>query len=201
MVDYRLEATLGARVAAARKARGIRSTKALSELIGNGTVTEATLQNIEAGRLTNLSVSQLLNIAFALKVAPSFLLAPLAKPDSQIDLQGLSDGLTRMTVSEFDGWLSGANDGRYRPTTAAELSERTELEALRALENLLRERTRLEILAKIEADASESGVGEKAWDRAEDKIAVVKRQINEARQYLETAGWLIDGSDGPGERG
>lgn len=181
-------------MAAARKARGIRSTKALSELIGNGTVTEATLQNIETGRLTNLSVSQLLNIAFALKVAPSFLLAPLGLPNAQVDLPNLSVGLNRMNVSEFDGWLTGANDGRYRPTSAAEISERTQLEALRALENLMRERSRLETVASLERSGSESGVGEKIWDRAEDKIAIVQRQIEEARQFLRTAGWPIEAS-------
>jgi transcriptional regulator with XRE-family HTH domain len=185
MVDYRVESSLGARVAAARKARGLRSTKALSELIGEGKVTEATLQNIETGRLTNLSVSQLLNIAFALKVAPGFLLAPLGRPGAQVDLPSLSDGLTRMNVSEFDGWLTGANDGRYRPTSAAELNERAELEAVRALENLTRE-------------SFETGAGEKSWGRTEDRIAIVQRQIDEARQYLQTAGWPIDGPDANG---
>lgn len=97
-----------------------------------------TLQNIETGRLTNVSVSQLLNIAFALKVAPSLLLAPLGRPTDKIDLPNLSSGLAAMTTVEFDAWLTGANTGGYRPTNAAELA----LPPLRRLDVKRLERTR-----------------------------------------------------------
>jgi transcriptional regulator with XRE-family HTH domain len=191
MVDYRRADSLGARIQAARKARGIRSAKALADLIDNGTVSEATLQNIETGRLTNLSVSQLLNIAFALKVTPSLLLAPLDRPTDKIDLPNLSSGLTAMTAIEFDAWLTGANTGSYRPTNAVELAERNELAALRDLENLVRERQRLRILLDLEHGPQDIRSSAKPWDRTGDRLVLANQKIDEITAYLRSAGWAL----------
>jgi transcriptional regulator with XRE-family HTH domain len=191
MVDYRRADSLGARIQAARKARGIRSAKALADLIDNGTVSEATLQNIETGRLTNVSVSQLLNIAFALKVAPSLLLAPLDRPTDKVDLPNLSAGLTAMTAAEFDAWLTGANAGSYRPTTAAELAERNELAALRDLENLIRERQRLRTLLDLADGLQDPQASGKPWDRTGDRLLLANQKIDEITAYLHSAGWAL----------
>jgi transcriptional regulator with XRE-family HTH domain len=195
MVDYRDADSLGERIQAARKARGIRSAKALADLIDNGTVSEATLQNIETGRLTNVSVSQLLNIAYALKVAPSLLLAPLGRPTDTIDLPNLSSGLAAMTTAEFDAWLTGANAGGYRPTNAAELAERNELAALRDLENLVRERARLRTLLQLEHDTGNLPTPGKPWDRIEDRLVLADQKINEITTYLRSAGWTLTAWD------
>jgi len=66
MADFRTAQGIGERIQAARKQRGIRSTRELVQLIPNGTVTESILQNIEAGRKKDISVSMLLNITFVL---------------------------------------------------------------------------------------------------------------------------------------
>jgi transcriptional regulator with XRE-family HTH domain len=195
MVDYRTAPSLGERIQAARKARGIRSAKALADLIDNGTVTEAILQNIETGRLSNLSVSQLLNIAYALKVAPSFLLAPLGRPTDPLDLPNLSSGLTSMTSVEFDAWLSGTNAGAYRPTNAAEIAERTELAAYRDLHHLLREQSRLRVLKDMEGDALNGAAGSKPWDRTGDRLASTEQAIAEVLEFLQSAGWPLGEED------
>jgi transcriptional regulator with XRE-family HTH domain len=192
--DYRDEDSLGRRIQAARKARGIRTTKALSEAIGQGNVSEATLQNIETGRLTNLSLAQLLNIAFALKVAPSFLLAPLGRPSASLDLVGLSDGLASMNAAEFDAWLCGSNSGAYRPTNASEISERSELEAFRILESLLRERRRLNSVRELERDDVHEGDHHTVLerDRTTKRLADIADEINSTAAYLDSAGWRLN---------
>ena len=48
MADFRTATTVGARIAALRKARGFASTKALADAIPGDSVTESILQNIEA---------------------------------------------------------------------------------------------------------------------------------------------------------
>jgi transcriptional regulator with XRE-family HTH domain len=186
MVDYRQASSLGERIQTVRKARGIRSTQALADLIDTGSVSAATLQNIETGRLTNVSLSQLLNIAFALKVAPSLLLAPVGQPDAKIDLPNLSSGLQGMSATEFDAWLAGLNTGAYRPGSPAEMAERNELTAYRELQDLLRERRRLIAIAGDQHGENEQSRG---WTSPSDKLAALNSTINEITEYLDGAGW------------
>ena len=194
VADYRTESSLGSRVQAARKARGIKSTRELAELIGNDTLSVNILQNIESGRMTNLSAAQMLNIAFALRVAPSFLLAPMADAHGKPDLPGLSAGLASMRPTEFDAWLSGSDSGAYRPVNAPEMSERNELAAFRELDGLLRERRRLRVLQRTDT----RGTGEfttaadSNWNRVEQRLAAVEVQIVDTRRYLESAGWATE---------
>jgi transcriptional regulator with XRE-family HTH domain len=192
MVDFKSAPSLGARIKGLRQARGVRSAAALAELIDNGSVSAATIWNIETGRLTNISVAQLLNIAFALNVAPSFLLAPLGRPDASVDLSNLTSGLLRMSVAEFDAWLSGSNSGGYRPTTSAEIAERNELAALRELDYLLRERKRLQTLLDLEQGGAGSSGTELPWGRTADKLVVASQEIEKIATYLREAGWSLD---------
>jgi transcriptional regulator with XRE-family HTH domain len=191
VADYRTERTLGGRIQAARKARGIKSTRELADLVGNDTVSVNILQNIESGRMTNLSAAQLLNIAFALKVTPSILLAPMGDPAAGCDLPGLSEGLASMRPNEFDAWLAGLDAGAYRPSNAAELAERNELAAFRELDALLRERRRIRFLqgdnTPASEDAGELGVAE--WNRLEQRLSALEKQIASTRGYLEIASW------------
>lgn len=193
MADYRIEKTVGERIQAARRARGIRSTRALSEAIGDGGVSEATLQNIEAGRLTNLSVAQLLNIAYALKVAPSFLLAPIGDPLARVDLTNLSEPLAAMTSAEFDAWLTGSDEGAYRPTDAEEMSERTQLAAFRALQRLIRERRRLITVHELDLeDRAVIDASSLQWNARSERLELINREIEETTAYLAAAGWRIE---------
>jgi transcriptional regulator with XRE-family HTH domain len=191
--DYRNAKSLGDRIQAARKARGVRSAQALADLVGNNTVSASTLHNIETGRLTNISLSQLLNIAFALKVAPSFLLAPLGRPNEVIDLPSLSPGLSAMTAAEFDAWLTGTNNGGYRATNAPEMAERNELAAFRDLDSLIRERARLRVVIDLDSETANSPSDSKPWDRTEDKLTLTNQKIDEITAYLRSAGWSLDG--------
>jgi transcriptional regulator with XRE-family HTH domain len=194
VADYRKERSLGARIQAARKARGIKSTRELADLVGNETASVNILQNIESGRMTNLSAAQLLNIAYALKVAPTFLLAPIGDPEGAPDLPGLSTGLSSMAPNEFDAWFAGSDSGAYRPVNARELAERNELAAFRDLDGLLRERRRLQVLRR--ADEPEGHNSEHPtvsdWDRVEQRLFAIQSQIAQTRRFLDGAGWATD---------
>ncbi|TFD89813.1 helix-turn-helix domain-containing protein [Cryobacterium serini] len=76
MMNFLAQAGIGDRIQAIRKQHAIRSARALADLIPGDNVTESIVQNIEAGGKDDLLVSQLLNIAKALRVSPIFLLAP-----------------------------------------------------------------------------------------------------------------------------
>jgi transcriptional regulator with XRE-family HTH domain len=194
VADYRTERTLGARIQAARRNRGIKSTRELADLIGNESVSVNILQNIESGRMTNLSAAQLLNIAYALKVAPSFVLAPMGDREGASDLPGLSPGLASMPPNEFDAWLAGTDAGAYRPVNARELAERNELAAFRDLDGLLRERQRLRVLRRADTPEAHNSDDptEPDWNRVEQRLSAIESQIAQTQQYLDGAGWATD---------
>ena len=68
----------------------------------------------------------LLNIAMALRVPLSYLLAPLGEPDRPLDLPNLSESFAGMTAIEFDAWLASAPDGRYQPESLEERNATSE---------------------------------------------------------------------------
>jgi transcriptional regulator with XRE-family HTH domain len=196
VTDFRTEGSIGERIQAARKSRGIRTARELAELINSGSVTESIIQNIEAGRKEDLSVSQLLNIAFALKVPPGYLLAPLGHPLQNVDLVGISAGLVAMTTVEFDAWLSGAPSGAYKWTSNDERAERGQLQALRDLEHNLQERSRLQALVNAERASAATAADieeQQRWDTNEERLDNAQRQINQLTGYLESAGFKLDG--------
>ncbi len=119
VTNFLAQVGIGDRIYAIRKQHGIRSAKALAELIPGDNVTESILQNIEAGRKDDLLVSQLLNIAKALRVTPIFLLAPIATPSARLDIANLSSSFDDMIVVQFDDWISGEPDGAYDWNTLA----------------------------------------------------------------------------------
>lgn len=90
MTSFLSQSGIGNRIQAIRKQRGIRSAKDLAAQVPGNDVTEAIVQNIEAGRTLDLSVSQLLNIAKALRVSPIFLLTPIASPLAKLDIANLT---------------------------------------------------------------------------------------------------------------
>jgi len=194
MADFRTATTVGARIAALRKARGFASAKALAEAIPGDSVTESILQNIEANRKNDLAVAQLLNIAAALRVSPLFILAPLGSPHEHLDLPNITPAVTEMSVAEFDAWVSGLTNGGYRPATADELSERSQLEALRELLAERRELHRLQVIVDLEKEipTTVDSAPTPEWDTTELRIKEAKRRISQLEIYLGSAGWGVE---------
>ena len=194
MTDFRTAVGIGARIQAARKQRGMRHAHDLADAIPGGSITEAMIQNIEAGRKENLTVSQLLNIAYALKIAPGFLLAPMGKPNELLDLPGLSEDLSLLTVVEFDAWVAGLHGGAHSWTSSEDQSERAQLAAMRELEVQRRERGRLRTALDVEraSDLSAEDVEElQRWDTTEERLAQTDRTIQRLSVFLTSAGWHL----------
>jgi len=191
MTDFKTATTVGARIAALRKARGFASAKALAEAIPGDSVTESILQNIEAGRKNDLAVAQLLNIAWALRVSPVFILAPLASPHAHLDLPNLAPDVQNLTVAEFDAWISGI-DGAYHPMTADENSERTQLEALRELLRARREARRLRSVLDLSVELAPSSASDETpatWANFQEQLDDTNRRIQQLQTFLESGGW------------
>jgi transcriptional regulator with XRE-family HTH domain len=189
MTQFVTEGSIGARIKAARRARGFDSAAALAEAIPGAGLSRSILANIESGRKVDMNVVDLLNIAMALKVPVSYLLAPLTRPEDPLDLPGLSDAFTGMTAAEFDAWLCVVPEGAYRADIAAERNDRNELQALRELEALRREHRRLRTVNTLrdEEAAGVPGLLDDTLARADD----VGRQIASIEIYLRSAGWQL----------
>lgn len=155
MADYRSEESIGARIKAARRQRGYRTTRDLADAIPGGKITAAILENIESGRKADLNVSQLLNIARALDVPPSILLAPIGKPDRAIDLPNLSDDFANMSAAEFDSWISATPASSYRPRLAAERVDIDLLGLSRELGTMRRELDRLQVVFDVQMNSAD----------------------------------------------
>jgi transcriptional regulator with XRE-family HTH domain len=187
MADYSAEGSIGARIAAARRARGYRTTKELASAMSDSGITAAILENIESGRKASLDVSQVLNISKALRVPVSSLLAPMARPADLLDLPNLGTELSTMTAAEFDAWLSTVQGADYTATSADERNDRAQLLALRELQTMRRELSRLQIVADLEASV---GVGEERLDTL-SRVDWTKSRIHELRTYLTSVGWEV----------
>jgi hypothetical protein len=194
MADFKTATTVGARIAALRKARGFASAKALADAIPGDSITDSILRNIEAGRKNDLAVAQLLNLAWALRVSPMFILAPLGSPETQLDLPNIIPDLQKLTAAEFDAWASGINGGAYRAMTADELNERTQLEALHELQKERREHHRLNVIRQIEEDnAKDQGTPDDGsnWANTQRRIDESEERIAQLESYLNSGGWNV----------
>jgi transcriptional regulator with XRE-family HTH domain len=185
---------VGQRIRALRKSRGIKSTADLAALIPGNLLSGAVLRNIEVGVRSDLSVSELLNIARALNVAPIYLLAPIRQPDAHLDLPNLSDDLNQMTAIEFDEWLSGSSDWIQEWTTVEDQSERNQLRAMRELERQAKERDRLTSLLDLSPELQTAS--SQSLDSAQADVLSIRwtealRRIELLSHYLQTAGWDV----------
>lgn len=187
MVGFRSEDTVGTRIKAARRERGYRTTRELAEAVPADNVTAAILDNIESGRKADIRVSQLLNIALALGVPVSMLLAPIGSPNSTLDLPNLSDDFNEMTAAEFDCWLSATPGSSYRPRLAAERVDVDILASLRELGMLRRELDRLQIVHEAQA-ASEDPDLLGATDQTRARIERVRGEAARLAGLLSSAG-------------
>ena len=188
MTDFRSAGSIGARIQAARKARGL-SARELAVAIG-GNPSQSTIENIELGRKAAIDVVQLLNIAMAVRVPLSYLLAPLGAPDDALDLQGLSGAFDGMTVAEFDGWLASVPNGAHIPTSLDERNAISELQALREWKSRTTDAKRLEAALELEQTSTASIEG--TYLRStEDRLNEAKREADRLANFLRTAGWEI----------
>lgn len=188
MTDYRAEASIGARIRAARRERGYRTTRDLAEILTGTKITESVLENIESGRKADLTLGQFLSIAYALRVPPSYLLAPLVRPSAHLDLQNITEDLQNLRAAEFDAWFSGGSSGAHRPSSAAERNDRENLDAYRELFALLREIERLKVIAALEGserDSRDAGGANLALAR----IDALRARADELAELLSTSGF------------
>jgi transcriptional regulator with XRE-family HTH domain len=188
MTDFRTAGSIGERIQAARKARGM-SARQLAEAIG-GVPTQSTIENIELGRKAVIDVVQLLNIAMALKVPVNYLLAPLGAPDSALDLAGLSAEFASMSVIEFDAWLSSVPDGARVPSSLEERNAVTELHALREWKSKLSEIARLEAAVALQRLDDET-TAQPYLRTTEERLQGARREADRLVTFLRSAGWSI----------
>jgi transcriptional regulator with XRE-family HTH domain len=178
VAEYGSEPTIGARIKAARRSRGIKSIREFADLLQDVSLTESVLENIEAGRKTDLPVSSVLNIARALRVPPPFLLSALTAPTEAPDLPNLSPSLRDLSLAEFDAWLIGDAAGAYRPIDASERNDLAELDAFRELERTKRELQREQITSDLGAAKA-------------SRMEFLERRSSELTEFLRSAGWQI----------
>jgi transcriptional regulator with XRE-family HTH domain len=176
----------------------MRTARELADAIVGGTLTEAIIENIEAGRKVILDVSQLLNIAMALRVPLSYLLAPLGEPDRALDLPNLSQAFTGMTAIEFDSWLTSSKDGSYQPESLDERNATSELQALREWSTLTREAARLQTMFDLETATSATSDPNNALLRStQARLTDARRESERLAAYLKSAGWNLEHSYQP----
>jgi transcriptional regulator with XRE-family HTH domain len=170
----------------------MKSQSDLANAINHESVTTAVIQNLEAGRKTEVTVSQLLNIAFALGMPPAFLLAPLGSSGARLDLPNLAEELAGLSPAEFDAWLSGLPNGTHRFNSAEEQLSISQLEAIRQLAQTDRELHRLRVLKQLEeqenlaAGASDSGL---KWDSFDNQISTAEERRAKLESYLQGSGF------------
>jgi transcriptional regulator with XRE-family HTH domain len=190
MTNFGTATTIGGRIQALRRARGMRTSKELADAIG-GTMTVSIIENIELGRKSNLDVAQLLSIAMALQVPPSYVLAPMNDPNAPLDLPGLSPAFDGMTAIQFDAWLSSLENGAHHPTTLDGRTMRFELAALREWSAATAEIRRLTVMEELER-AEVAGDFSRATSQ---RIAETRREADRLATMLNAGGWALPVSE------
>lgn len=190
MADFRSETGIGARVRLARRERGFRTTRDLADAIPDGKVTQAMLENIESGRRTDITVSQLLNIARGLAVPVSMLLAPIGTPDAELDLPNLSNDFSGMTAAEFDSWLSSTPVSAYRPRLAAERADIAILSSVRELSTLRRELERLRIVLDTQKASGDRDLIAANFE-VQKRMDRIAKEARDVAEMLASAGVAV----------
>ncbi|MEO6828006.1 MAG: hypothetical protein ABI255_07970 [Microbacteriaceae bacterium] len=191
MTDYRSESSIGARIKATRRQRGYRTTRELAEAMPGSHLTESILENIESGRKADPAISQLLNIARALAIPASFLLAPMGTPDAELDLPNLGDTFNGMSAGEFDSWLAAIPTSGYRSSIAAERSDIDQLNALRELQTQRREIQRLRAVAQVQSESDDKDL-DAALPVTNKRLTSAVSAARLLEDFLRSAGWAVD---------
>jgi hypothetical protein len=151
-------------------------------------LTESILENIESGRKADLNISQLLNIARALRVPPIFLLSPITSPDARLDLPNLSDDVAAMTAAEFDSWLAAVPSSSYTSGNPDERVEVDQLNAFRERQTLLRELSRLQAVQSVELSDPDIPVTGRSTER---RMAALQEDVQRIDEYLSHSRWTL----------
>lgn len=106
LVSEEERTTLGRNIAAARK-RAKLSGEELASRAGSG-LTRSIVANLENGRKIDVTVSQLLAIAFVLGVTPVSLLVDLYNPYGYMDVIRTDDDVVRMQNWLAFDWIGGS---------------------------------------------------------------------------------------------
>ena len=97
---------IGKRIAAYRKNAGFSTASEFAAEIVNPKITAATIANIESGRRAYVSVAELFEIAFALKVSPLLLMVDYFKPSATPEIKGLGIETGYLTNKEISDWVT-----------------------------------------------------------------------------------------------
>lgn len=100
------ENPIGTRIATYRRLAGFDKAADLATAIANEKITTSVIQNIESGRKADISVTQLLEISYALGISPLFLLAPMSDRMTSVRLPNVSEPIASMSADDFDRWFS-----------------------------------------------------------------------------------------------
>lgn len=195
--------TIGRRIAGWRRARGFKSARELADAIPGEAITAPVLQNIEAGRKADIAVSQLLSIAYALRVPPTFLLFPMAASDRTPDLVGVSDDVANYRVGFLEAWF--ASEFSPYPSPMVELVDLDSVRAQRELLMLRTEVERLERSVKLERiyDSQRPPTAEELesrsrWDTTAARLEGYRARIEELEELLAREGWPVEGTGSDG---
>ncbi|MEY9853077.1 transcriptional regulator with XRE-family HTH domain [Leifsonia sp. EB41] len=189
MADFRIEDNVGARIKFARRERGFRTAREFADSLSGGNVTAAVVENIESGRKADISITQLLNIAHGLGTPPSYLLAPIGRPNAKMDLPNLNDELADMTAAEFDCWLSATPLSSYRPRWAGERVDIEALGSLRQLGTFQRELERLRLVMNVQSASGDADLLRANKD-IKRQIDTVSKEVARLVGLLESGGFV-----------
>jgi transcriptional regulator with XRE-family HTH domain len=159
------------------------------------------IQNIEAGRKPDISVSDLLNLAFALRIPPTFLLFPMAGPMRPVDLVGLSPDLEALQSGALEAWI--AAEVLPYGVTFSEAADLDRLKAQREYLRLSKEVRRLwrsriveRRLDEEDPPSPEALESRRRWDTTEARLKAHQERLDELRTQLQDDGWATEETGG-----
>ncbi len=115
-------------------------------------------------------------------------------PHEHLDLPNIIPDVQKLTTGEFDAWVSGDLSGIYRPVIAAEMNERTQLEALHELLRTKQEAHRVAAVIRLEAELTDRPVPDNTadrWGNPGQQLIDAQRRIAELETLLKSGGWHI----------
>ncbi len=178
---------IGQRVNHYRAMLGIRSTTALADRIGNPKITPVVIQNIEAGRKTEVTIGQVIDIAAGLGISPLLLLVDIQRP-FEIDATVVDGGLalTAMTPAEFLTWA--------RVDPAGTRPESPELATLNEVaRDVIAIATNLGSITRLRAVAAQSVPGSDQSEALNEVIAMYRNGQAVLESRLDRSGVSLDG--------
>lgn len=158
--------SIGRRIAHYRKVLGFSNAKDLAEKIGNPKISHAVISNIESGRRSDPSISEVIEIARGLGISPLFLLAPVMRPTASVDLANTNAQISETSSEEFIRWFMFESSDLTR-------RDSIQLDLYKTFQNtqlLMREQKRCQ---RIRARRKEQGLNKDEVDTKTDKAWIL----------------------------